>query len=57
MKGNNGNEIIGIKTMKIETINDNNNPNIDENGKSDELSEYLEYISRTTPTTMPEWMN
>jgi hypothetical protein len=24
---------------------------------AEELGEYLERISRTTPTTMPEWMN
>jgi hypothetical protein len=23
----------------------------------DDLAEYLEHLSRTTPTTMPEWMN
>jgi hypothetical protein len=24
---------------------------------AEELGEYLERLSRTTPTTMPEWMN
>lgn len=29
-----------------------------ENTKSvEELVEYIEHISRTVPTTMPEWMN
>ncbi len=29
----------------------------DENKNIDELSYYLEYLSRIMPTTMPEWMN
>jgi hypothetical protein len=36
------------------TITKNNNS---ENEAVDNLEEYLEYLSRTTPTTMPEWMN
>lgn len=29
----------------------------EENNSMDELAEYLEYMSRTTPTATPEWMD
>jgi hypothetical protein len=28
-----------------------------ESEKMDDLAEYLEYLARMTPTTMPEWMD
>jgi hypothetical protein len=28
-----------------------------ENDTVENLAEYLEHLSRTTPTTMPEWMS
>ena len=27
------------------------------NDEAENLAEYLEYLVRVTPTTMPEWMN
>jgi hypothetical protein len=33
------------------------NMNSEEENAMDKLAEYLEYVSRTTPTTMPEWMD
>jgi hypothetical protein len=33
------------------------NLNSEENNSMDELAEYLEYMSRTTPTATPEWMD
>lgn len=35
-------------------MNDDQN---DYNELMDELAESMEYLSRTTPTTMPEWMD
>lgn len=35
-------------------MNDDKN---DYNELMDELAESMEYLSRTTPTTMPEWMD
>ena len=35
-------------------MNDDEN---DYNELMDELAESMEYLSRTTPTTMPEWMD
>ncbi len=35
-------------------MNDDEN---DYNKLMDELAESMEYLSRTTPTTMPEWMD
>jgi hypothetical protein len=43
------------KTMTNAAITQN--INTEEENAMDELAEYLEYISRTTPTTMPEWMD
>lgn len=33
------------------------NTNSEKDNSMDTLAEYLEYVSRTTPTTMPEWMD
>lgn len=43
-------------------MNSNDNLYLYENNNSydglvDELAESIEYLSRTTPTTMPEWMD
>ena len=29
----------------------------DENNSEDNLEDYLEYLARVTPTTMPEWID
>jgi hypothetical protein len=41
----------GKTTVEKETNNEN------KKDSPEELGEYLERLSRTTPTTMPEWMN
>ena len=48
--------------MTMSNNNDNNSLYVYENdnncdGLIDELAESIEYLSRTTPTTMPEWMD
>ncbi len=35
----------------------NDNEKNDYNKLMDELAESMEYLSRTAPTTMPEWMD
>ena len=40
--------------MEKQKMNDDKN---DYNELMDELAESMEYLSRTTPTTMPEWMD
>jgi hypothetical protein len=43
-----------IMTKNLQKIVKNNDT---EDNSLDDLEEYLEHLSRTTPTTMPEWMN
>jgi hypothetical protein len=46
-----------MKTNNLGNINMKNFKSENEQGSADDLAEYLERLSRTMPTTTPEWMN